>query len=166
TLPRRARHYVLRAAYLGLLWVLALTAWQATVGWSQTATLGDNARFGLLLFRVFTVVQLTLLLFFTALSAAGAITQEKDRRTFVLLLLTDMRNYEIVLGKLLGSLLQIGLLLAGTVPILMMILLLGGVTPGQVLQAVVILAATGLAAGSLGGLIALWRGHSLAAPAA
>ena len=42
TVPRRARHYVLRSAYLGILWVLGLTAWQATVGWSQTATLGDN----------------------------------------------------------------------------------------------------------------------------
>ena len=52
-------------------------------------------------------------MFFAALSAAGTITQEKDRRTFILLLLTDLRNYEIVLGKLLGSLLQIGLLLAG-----------------------------------------------------
>ena len=37
TLPRRGRHYTARTAYLGLLWVLGLTAWQATVGWNQTA---------------------------------------------------------------------------------------------------------------------------------
>src|SRR5262249_50068863 len=64
---------------------------------------------------------------------------------------------EIVLGKLLGSLLQIGLLLAGTVPIMAMCLLLGGVDPLQVVQTVLILAATTWAAGSLGGLVALWR---------
>lgn len=157
TLPRRPRHYVMRTVYLGLLWVLGLTAWQAAVGWDRPATLGDTARFGLILFQVLTYVQLTLLLFFAALSGAGTITQEKDRRTFLLLLLTDLSNYEIVLGKLVGSLLQIGLFLAGMVPVLALNLLLGGVTGGQVIQATVILAATGAAAGSLGVLIALWR---------
>lgn len=157
TLPRRSRHYGVRAAYLGLLWVLGVTAWQATVGWSQSATLGETARFGLLLFEILAFVQLTLLLFFSALSAASTIAQEKDRRTFVLLLLTDLRNYEIVLGKLLGSLLQIGLLLAGAAPILAVGLLLGGVDPVQVFQMVLVLTATTWAAGSLGGLIALWR---------
>ena len=157
TLPRRGRHYVMRTAYLGLLWILGLTAWQATVGWDRTASLGDTARFGLQLFQVLTYVQLLLLLFFAALSAASTITQEKDRRTFLLLLLTDLRNYEIVLGKLFGSLLQIGLLLAAMVPLLLLNLFLGGVSGEQVVQAVVVLAATALAAGSLGGLIALWR---------
>src|SRR5262245_13785068 len=91
TLPRRPRHYVMRTAYLGGLWVLGLTAWQVLIGWEQTATLGDNARFGLILFEVLGFVQLTLLLFLAALSAAGTITQEKDRRTFLLLLMTDLR---------------------------------------------------------------------------
>src|SRR5262245_57205936 len=157
TLPRRGRHYVTRTVYLGLLWVLGLTAWQATVGWDRAATLGDTARFGLLLFQVLTYVQLVVLLFFAALPAASTVTLEKDRRTFLLLLMTDLRNYEIVLGKLLGSLLQIGLLVAGMVPLLMLHLFLGGVSGEQVIQAVVVLAATALAAGSLGGLIALWR---------
>jgi ABC-type transport system involved in multi-copper enzyme maturation permease subunit len=157
TLPRRQRHYVMRTAYLGGLWILGLTAWQVVIGWEQTATLGDNARFGLLLFEILAFVQLTLVLGFAALSAASTITQEKDRRTFLLLLLTDLRNYEIVLGKLLGSLLQIVLFLAGMVPILALLMLLGGVSGAQVLQAAVVLAAAALAAGSLGGLVALWR---------
>jgi ABC-type transport system involved in multi-copper enzyme maturation permease subunit len=157
TMPRRARHYLLRSAYLGLLWILGLTAWQTTVGWSQTATLGDNARFNLLLFQLLTYVQLTLLLFFAALSAASAITQEKDRRTFILLLLTDLRNYEIVLGKLFGSLLQILIFLLAAVPLLALTLLLGGIAPAQVAEALVVLAGTAVAAGSLGGLVALWR---------
>jgi len=138
--------------------VLGVTAWQATVGWSHTATLGDTARFGTILFNLFTFwVQLPLLLFFAALSAASTISREKDRRTFVLLLMTDMANYEIVLGKVLGSLLQIVLLLAGMIPILAAILLLGGVSPLQVAQSTLILAATAIGAASLGGLVALWR---------
>ncbi len=157
TLPRRGRHYLLRVAYLGLLWVLALTVWQVTVGWEVRATLGDLARFNEILFQVLCYVQLTLLMFFSALSAASAIAQEKDRRTFVLLLVTDLRNYEIVLGKVLGSLLQIVIFLLGMVPVLLLNVLLGGVSPEQVLQATVVLATTALVAGSLGGLVALWR---------
>jgi ABC-type transport system involved in multi-copper enzyme maturation permease subunit len=157
TLPRRPQHYALRAVYLGIFLVLGLTAWQALVGWSRAGSLGDTARFGLVFFRTSVYFQLTLLLFFAALSAAATIAQEKDRRTFVLLLLTDLRNYEIVLGKLLGSLLQIGLLLLGTVALLALGLLLGGVSPEQLAGAVLVLAATSLAAGSLGCLVALWR---------
>ena len=157
TLPRRSRHHVMRSLYLGALWVLMLTIWQTAVGWEEPATLGDHARFGILVFQILAYVQLLLLLFFAALSAASTVAQEKDRRTFVLLLLTDLRNYEIVLGKLLGSLLQIGLFLAGTVPVLCLLLLLGGVDYRQVIEATLVLATTALAAGSLGGVIALWR---------
>jgi ABC-type transport system involved in multi-copper enzyme maturation permease subunit len=163
TVPRRSRHYGMRVAYLGALWVISVTAWLATAGWTRSATLGETARFGPVLFHLLTLVQLSLFLFFSALAAASAVAQEKDRRTFVLLLMTDMRNYEIVLGKLLGSLLPIALLLVATLPVLMFLVLLGGVALTQVLQALLIVAATSLAAGSLGGLIALWRDRTFQA---
>jgi ABC-type transport system involved in multi-copper enzyme maturation permease subunit len=163
TVPRRTQHYVARTAYLGTLWVVAVTIWLATGIFTRTATLGETARLGPLLFQLLTFVQLALFLFFAALSTASAVAQEKDRRTFVLLLITQLRNEEIVLGKLLGSLLPIGLLLLATVPALMLLMLLGGVAPHQVGQAVLVLAATALAAGSLGGLIALWRDRTFQA---
>ncbi len=157
TLPRRARHYFTRSLYMGGLWILMLTIWQTTVGWQFPATLGDLARFGLMSFRVLTFVQLTLLLFFSALSAASTISLEKDRRTFLLLLITDLTNYEIVLGKLLGSLLQILLMLVGSIPVFAILMLLGGIDPWQIGEAMLVLGTTALAAGSLGGLVALWR---------
>ncbi len=157
TTPRRPRHFLTRGLVLGALWVLLLTIWQTTVGWDRPPTLGDQARFGLLSFQVLIHVQLCLLLFFAALSAAGTIAQEKDRRTFLLLLMTDLRNYEIVLGKVMGSLLQIGVFLVSAVPVFMILMLLGGVAPFQVGEAFLVLATATLAAGSLGGLVALWR---------
>jgi ABC-type transport system involved in multi-copper enzyme maturation permease subunit len=157
TVPRRWRHYLGRVTYLGTLWIIGLTAWLAVIGWSRWPTLGETARFGPLLFQVQTYVQLLLFLFFAALSTASAVAQEKDRRTFLLLLMTDLRDGEIVLGKMVGSLLPIGLLLLGSVPLLMFLVLMGGVSVQQVLQAVLVTGATALAAGSLGGLIALWR---------
>jgi ABC-type Na+ efflux pump permease subunit len=157
TVPRRSSHYGSRTAMLGLLGILGVTAWQATVGFTREATLGEIARFGVLLFQIVVFVQLLLLIFFAALSAASAVSQEKDRRTFILLLITDMRDYEIVLGKLVGSLLPITALLLISVPVLSMMLLLGGVAPTQVLQATAVMLTTAFAAGSLGGVVALWR---------
>lgn len=157
TLPRRTRHYLARGLFLGGLWILILTVWQTLIGWERPATLGDQARFGLLAFRILTNVQLVLVLFFAALSAASAVSLEKDRRTFLLLLLTDLRDHEIVLGKLLGSLLQIVVLIAGTFPMLALLMFLGGVDMHQALEALLLLATTTLAAGSLGNLVALWR---------
>ena len=157
TVPRRRGHHAARAAIAGLLAILGITTWQATVGFSRDATLGETAAFGLLLFQIVAFVQLLLTLFFAALSAAGAVAQEKDRRTFVLLLLTDMRDYEIVLGKLLGALLPITIQLLVTAPVLALLLFLGGIDPEQVIQAILVLAASAVAAGSLGGLVALWR---------
>jgi len=157
TVPRRMSHYAARGSLLTLIGILGATAWQATVGFTREATLGETARFGLLLFQIVVFVQLLLLIFFAVLSAAGAVSQEKDRRTFILLLITDMYDYEIVLGKLLGSLLPITALLMVCVPVLSLLLLLGGIDPSQVVQAAVVLLATAFAAGSLGGLVALWR---------
>ena len=157
TVPRRSGHYGSRAAVVGLLAILGITTWQATIGFSRDATLGEAAGFGILLFQIVVFVQLLLTLFFAALSAASAVSQEKDRRTFILLLLTDMRDYEIVVGKLLGALLPIVIQLLITAPVLAMLLLLGGIDPEQVVQAVLVLAAAAAGAGSLGGLIALWR---------
>lgn len=157
TVPRRSGHFAGRTALIGLLGILGITTWQATVGFARNATLGETASFGQLFFQIIAFVQLLLTLFFAALSAAGAVSQEKDRRTFVLILLTDMRDYEIVLGKLVGALLPIIILLLVSAPILAMLLLLGGIDPEQVLQAELVLLASAVAAGSLGGLVALWR---------
>ena len=157
TVPRRGGHFPARAAFVGLLGILGITTWQATVGFARDATLGETASFGQLLFQIVAFVQLLLTMFSATLSAAGAVSQEKDRRTFVLLLLTDMRDYEIVLGKLVGALLPVLTLLLVSAPVLAMLLLLGGIDPEQVFQAVLVLLASAVAAGSLGGLVALWR---------
>ena len=163
TAPRRPQHYAARAIHLGMLWVLGVTAWQALIGWSRPFSIGDTARFGQLLFRTSVYFQLVLLLFFAALTAAAAVAQEKDRRTFILLLLTDLRSYEIVLGKLLGALLPTGMVVLGSAGVFALGLLLGGVDWRQIVECLLVLLAAGVAAGSLGCLVALWRDQTFPA---
>lgn len=157
TAPRPLRFYVARASYAAVLFVLMWTTWQVLVGWQEVHELGLLARFGGLLFLIFALGQLLLMLFFAPLAAATAVALEKDRRTFVLLLMTDLSDLEIVLGKLTASLFQIATLLATAAPVFFLCLLLGGVSPLQVMEVLGVTAAAGLVGGSLGLVVALWR---------
>ncbi len=157
TIPRQFKHYLLRSGYVALLLVLIYTTRQATIGFQESMSLGDVARFGGLVFQVLAFVQLALVMFFALLFTAGNIAQEKDRQTLILLLMTDLRNRELVLGKLGASLLTVCVLLAVSAPVLMGTHLLGGVTLEQILWALALSTATAFAAGSWGGLVAFWR---------
>ncbi len=157
TAPRPSRFYVARASYVGLLFILMWTAWQSLIGWNDVTEVGVVAFFGKVLFRLFVLVQLALMLFFAPLAAATSIAHEKDRRTFVLLLMTDLRDVEIILGKLAASLLQVVTLLLTGAPVFFLCMLLGGVSGGQVLDVLGVTAAAGIAGGALGLLVALGR---------
>lgn len=139
------------------MFVLMYTAAQTTFGWQQIRNLGDIARFGQLVFQIFSVVQLAMMLFFCVLFAAGNVSQEKDRRTMLLLLMTDLRDRELVIGKLCASLLLPGVLLATSIPVFALVQLMGGVSSAQIACVIAISAAAGLAAGSWGSLVAFWR---------
>jgi len=155
--PRRTRLYTARSAYaLGLL-VLMCTAYLVLSGTQFVRDVGDLARFGMILFQILALLQLTLALFFSAMLAASAVAQEKDRRTLVLLLLTNLTNCELVLGKLLASLLSVLVMLATALPLFMLAALLGGVTFGQIGRVFAVTLASVLACGSLGSTLALWR---------
>src|SRR5436305_322727 len=117
----------------------------------------DMARFGAMLFQILAPLQLALGVFFSALLAASGVTQEKDRHTLVLLLLTNLTNSEVVLGKLLASMLNVLVLLAASLPLFMLCALFGGVSFEQIGRVFAVTLATSLAAGSLGSTIALWR---------
>ncbi len=163
TAPRPLRFYAVRAFVAVLLFVLMWTAYQAIVGWQVVSDIGLLAEFGRILFRVAVFVQLTIIVFFAPLWAATNIAHEKDRRTFVLLLMTDLSDLEIVLGKLISSLLRIFTMVGVAAPVLFLSLLIGGVSATQVLQALAVTAAAGLLGGSIGLLVALWRDRTFQA---
>ena len=157
TSPRKLKHYLVRSGYVAALFVLMYTTAQATFGFQQVRNVGDMARFGTLIFQVFSLVQLTLVLFFALLFAAGNVAQEKDRGTLILLLMTDLKDRELVLGKLTASLLIVGVLWAASIPVFIFVHMLGGVTLEQLGWSLGLCAVTALAAGSWGSLVAFWR---------
>ena len=151
------RHFVLRAGYVLALFVLLYTAEKALVGLTGDLSEAGRARFGALAFQLLGGVQLTLCLFFAVVFTAGNVSQEKDRRTLILLLMTDLRSWELVVGKLAASLLTVFVLIACGLPAFFLLRLTGGVSVAQVLWFEGLCVAASLAAGAWGGLAAFWR---------
>ncbi|MGI9427894.1 MAG: ABC transporter permease [Bythopirellula sp.] len=157
TTPRSLRFYLMRAGYVAALFGLVFTAWLILFGSRQQSGLGDLARFGSAIFTVLAPLQLAMAVAFSALLTAAAVAQEKDRRTLDLLLMTNLSNVELVLGKLLASMMSVIVPAVAAISLLMLITLLGGVSYWQVFRVVAVTIGAAAVAGSLGSTIALWR---------
>ena len=115
--PRRAWFFVAPSLYVAALFALALAFWQLVVGSQTVVNLGDLAWFGAALFQILAPLQLAVALPFSTLLVASAVALEKDRKTFDLLLMSRMSNAELVLGKLLASLLTVFVVLMAALPL-------------------------------------------------
>jgi ABC-type transport system involved in multi-copper enzyme maturation permease subunit len=155
--PRRARTYIGRAACVLALLVLLGTGWLVLTGTQLVEDIGDLARFGTMMFQILAPLQLALAVFFAALLAASEVAHEKDRHTLVLLLATSLSNSELVLGKLLASLLGVLTMLLAAFPVFMLTALFGGISYAQIGRVMAVTLASVLVAGSLGSTLALWR---------
>ncbi len=109
----------------------------------------EMGKFAESFFIMFMEVQFVGIFLLTPAFAAGAIAEEKDRRTLEYLLATDLDNREIVLGKLVSRVLGLVLLVLTGLPILSLLQFFGGVDPDLVISG---FAATGLTMLSLAGL--------------
>lgn len=155
--PRRRQFYVARAMYVLVLLLLMCTAWLVVTGTQYIRDVGDSARFGMAWFQIAAPLQALVGFFAAAVIAAGSVCQEKDRRTLDLLLMTELTNRELVLGKLLGSLVTFFSMLAAGIPVFMLSALLGGISERQIFLSFAVTAAGVLLGGAVGTLAAFWR---------
>jgi ABC-type transport system involved in multi-copper enzyme maturation permease subunit len=95
-------------------------------------------------------LQVLLLALLAPATTANAITQEKDRNTLDLLLLTDAGPFAIVWGKFFSRLFHLIFLLFLTVPLLFALLTLGGVAATSILVEFVILVSFAVLGAGLG----------------
>ena len=130
----RAR-FILAAGLFLILTAFALiwfrgttTPWDLFFGGSQTMRLNESAAFGEAFSLTFVLAQLGVLCLLTPAYAAGGIADEKERKTLIFLLASDLTAREIVLGKFLGRLVFLLGVTAAGLPILTITLVQGGVT--------------------------------------
>lgn len=147
--------YSQRAFYAGILLAGAVFAWGGLLlSGVRPADLADASRG---VYRVFFVAQLLLATFLGAASFARALAREKERRTLDLLLLCPLSGFGILLGKALGQLLEMLVVLAAGLPVLIFLLPLGGMTLGEILSIHLILTGHLAALGGLSAVLAALR---------
>jgi ABC-type transport system involved in multi-copper enzyme maturation permease subunit len=146
---RRRRHYVLRAAYAGVMILLILVTWRPAVatgsGTLQISRMPEIAK------TVTTTVvwfQFVAAQAFAIVMLSSAVSEEIRRGTLGVLLTTPITSLQIVVGKLLSRMLQVLLLLAMSLPMLAVLRLLGGVPWDYVLAGVSITLSATLMVGS------------------
>jgi ABC-type transport system involved in multi-copper enzyme maturation permease subunit len=128
-----------------------------------TLTINERGEFGLMVFSTFMIVQMTVVFLVTPAYTAGAIAQEKERRTIDLLLTTELSDREIVLGMLGARLANLFLLVMTGLPILSLLEFLGGVDPNLVIGGFVATLASLLSLAALSILISVHARTTLTA---
>ena len=163
--PRRRSFFLGRLLYPLSLFFFMYTAWLLVAGTgAQTIrNVGDMAQFGVVLLSLLAPIQLALLSFMSAIQATSSIAVEKDRNTLLLLLLTRLNNSELVLGRLLGSMLPSLVNLALALPIFFAIILFGGTSVTQIAWVFAITLISILLGGSWGAFVGFWREKSFQA---
>lgn len=128
---RMARAFVLLFFYLLILGLVVYVAWPT----AQQLDLTTNPAEARQLVDLFFLGQYLLASLMAPSFAAGAITGEKERKTYEMLLASPLRPGAIVLGKLLAALCHLAILIFASLPIVMLCLPLGGVSFYEVLAA-------------------------------
>ena len=144
TTARRARYYAIRFAYgmILLFFVIQMVGpWRGDGGglWAGgKLTISEMAATGQSIFSALIVFQGVAVLVLTPALVAGAIADEKRRKTLQYLMVSRLSSAEVILGKLFARLLHVGVFLAIGLPVMSLISLFGGVEPAMVLVAYVV----------------------------
>ncbi|MEW6302791.1 MAG: ABC transporter permease subunit [Verrucomicrobiota bacterium] len=103
---------------------------------------GPFAQSGALMFRLLSTLAFFFCLFSGVLFTSDCLSQEKREGTLGLLFLTDLRGYDIILGKLAASSLGACYGLLAVLPVLLVPFLCGGVSGGELLRVILALVNT------------------------
>ncbi|MEA3401764.1 MAG: hypothetical protein U9R79_11040 [Armatimonadota bacterium] len=164
----RLRMRVGRAFLLLFLYVLVASgAMLLPVGFELAAQHAYSARMmrdlGRTALHWLVYTQITLIFLALPAYAASTIAAEREKQTLEMLRATLLSPWDVVTGKLLVVLAFGVVLLATTVPLAAWCLMLGGVSPTEVLRAYLIMAATAAWVSALGVLLSATCQRSLTA---
>jgi ABC-type transport system involved in multi-copper enzyme maturation permease subunit len=152
---RRWQTYALRSVGVALLLFAMIT-----IATSSMATAGnswrDYAELGQGYFIAMIGVELALVLLAAPAATAGAICLDRARGTLSHMLVTDLSDTEIVLGKLAARLLPVLGLVACTWPVMAISSLLGGIDPIALTLALAIIVAVAVLGCTIALALSVW----------
>lgn len=133
---RTFRSFILLFVYQGVLAAVVYFAWPNDSVRLDLTNNPDQTR-GLV--DLFFLGQYILASLMAPSFAAGAITGEKERKTYEMLLASPLKPSGIVWGKLVAALTHLAILIFASLPVIMLCLPLGGVSIYEVLTAYLVL---------------------------
>jgi ABC-type transport system involved in multi-copper enzyme maturation permease subunit len=148
---RGARAFVVLTVYLLLLSCFTSLIYYAYTRSSSTPGSGPQmAYLGKTIFSSVVLIELFLVSFITPAFTAGAISGEREHRTYEVLRTTLLPARRLVSGKLTSALTYVFLLILAALPLESLAFMLGGVVVEELVLALVVLLVTAFAFASMG----------------
>ena len=160
---RGARAFVVLTVYLLLLSCFTSIIYYAYV--ANTSGPGGGAEMAYLgktIFASVVIIEIFMVTFITPAFTAGAISGERERKTYELLRTTLLSARKLVFGKLASALTYMFLLILAAVPLESLAFVLGGVVVEELAIALVILLVTAFAFAAIGLLFSSFLRTTLA----
>ncbi len=148
---RGARAFVVLTVYL-----LLLSCFTSIIYYAYTANARgpggglEMAYLGKVVFASVVLIEIFMVTFITPAFTAGAISGERERRTYELLRTTLLPARKLVAGKLASALTYMFLLILAAVPLESLAFVLGGVVVEELVLALVVLLVTAFAFAAIG----------------
>jgi ABC-type transport system involved in multi-copper enzyme maturation permease subunit len=134
---RRPRFIWFRVVYAIVIFVVFAFIYLSWYEFASRRTdripLREQTRLAEMIFSTFMVIQFILAAVLTPAMVAGTIADEKERRTLEFILATDLRDREILFGKLASRVGALLLFLVAGMPILAFMQFFGGIDPDLVI---------------------------------
>jgi ABC-type transport system involved in multi-copper enzyme maturation permease subunit len=156
TTSRRWQVYAGRSLLVASVLAAMTLIWLTRFPGGQLITIQENAAVGLALFDAIMAVELVLAIAIVPAAAAGAICQDKMRGGLTMMMVTDLSDAEIVLGKLALRLVTILGIVACGLPVLAILTSLGGVDPFAILAGSMVIVAVAVLGVSLALTFSVW----------
>ncbi len=153
---RRWQGYAMRAGFLLLLLTGLVAIWNSSRTLELKSPILVMAMLGEWFYLGSVGVQLTLVFLAAPAATAGAICLDRARGTLTHMLMTDLSSAEIVLGKLASRLIPVLGLIACTLPLMLILSVMGGVDPNALLGAFLVTISIAFLGSSLALLLSLW----------
>jgi ABC-type transport system involved in multi-copper enzyme maturation permease subunit len=151
---RGRRAFVILTIYLVL---LAGFAWMVELIMERSFSSGfggsagtASASIGQGVFAALLMLETLQVAFLAPASTAGSISQEREKQTLELLVVTPISSLAMVIGKLFSALIYVWLLIAASIPLTAIVFVFGGVAPDDVLRGYIVLIVTALGFGAIG----------------
>jgi ABC-type transport system involved in multi-copper enzyme maturation permease subunit len=157
---RGARAFAMLTGMLLLLGAVSYALYRIVLATASYSPSPLSPQIGQTLFTGLAFLELMMVCFVAPAVTAGAISGEREKLTYEMLLATPLRPASILWGKLVSGLSYVFLLIFAAIPMASLVFIFGGVTPRDMVKTLVILMSVAVTFGVIGIFMSTWLGRT------